>query len=292
MVSPCILNPDLRARGITRDQDREWFTRARERCQRYGIDVVPLPCPETLYLGSDREPGMFLDRLDTQEFSDLLDSLECEVRKIISERGFPICIVGVNSSPTCGVDATWYGPPGSPGAKKPGRGVFLDRFSDLPAVDVAVFSRYRLYLAAPLFSKAERNYNRHLAERLRNNFFEVYLPQDAGDDSHTRDGTAHRKIFDQHLAALEATDLMVAVIDGADADSGTAWEMGYAFAKGLPVISIRTDFRMAGHHEHVNLMLEQSSAVVHSEEELLSRLFFPAYQVRHINADIGGSQIG
>jgi nucleoside 2-deoxyribosyltransferase len=156
----------------------------------------------------------------------------------------------------------------------PGRGVFLARFSALPAIDVSVFSRYRVYLAAPLFSVAERRYNYHLAKVLRTNLFEVYLPQDTGDDSHDRERSAHQAIFKKNLAALEAADLLVAVIDGADADSGTAWEMGYAFAKGIPVISIRTDFRMTGHQEHVNLMLEKSSAIVRSEEELLSRLSF------------------
>jgi nucleoside 2-deoxyribosyltransferase/predicted secreted protein len=275
LVSPCVLNPGLRARGITRDKDREWFARALERCQRFDIEVVALPCPETLYLGNDREPGMFLDRLNTQEFSDLLDALEQEVREIIRIRGPPLCIIGVNSSPTCGVDMTWYGPSASPDAKRLGRGVFLARFSGLPAIDVSVFSRYRVYLAAPLFSVAERRYNNYLAKFLRTNFFEVYLPQDTGDDSHGRDRIAHQEIFKKNLDALEAADLIVAVIDGADADSGTAWEMGYAFAKGIPVISIRTDFRMAGHEEHVNLMLEQSSAIVPSEEELLSRIFFP-----------------
>ncbi len=280
LAAPCILHPALRARGITTDKDREWFARALQRCHHFGIGILPLPCPETLYLGADREPGMFFDRLDTREFSDLLDRLEHEVREIIAKRGPPLCIVGVNSSPTCGVDAAWFGPVGSPDAKKPGRGAFLARFSDLPAIDVSVFSRYRLYLAAPLFSAAERHYNCQLAELLRKHLYDVYLPQDTGDDSHTRDRTAHQGIFEQNLAALAATDAVVAVIDGADADSGTAWEIGYAYAKGIPVVAIRTDFRMAGHHEHVNLMLEQSSAVVHSEEELLSRLHawggFPA----------------
>lgn len=275
LVSSCILNPGLRAKGITRDEDREWYTRALERCRRYRIAAVPLPCPETLYLGKDREPGMFLDRLNTPEFSDLLDSLEDEVREMMSARGPPLCIIGVNSSPTCGVDATWYGPAGSPAAKKPERGEFLARFPDLPAVDVSVFSRYRLYIAAPLFSSGERDFNRHLAELLRENFFEVYLPQDTGDDSPSRDRRTHKVIFQQNLAALERADMLVAIIDGADADSGTAWEMGYAFAKGIPVISVRTDFRMAGQHEHVNLMLEESSTVVRSVEELVSRLLFP-----------------
>ena len=98
---------------------------------------------------------------------------------------------------------------------------------------------------------------------------------DVGDDTHHRDRKAHWDIFSRHLAALGDTDIVVAVIDGADADSGTAWEMGYAYAHGIPVIAIRTDFRMAGHHEHVNLMLEQSARVVRSEEDLLEALKSP-----------------
>jgi nucleoside 2-deoxyribosyltransferase/predicted secreted protein len=275
LVSPCILNPDLRARGITRQEDLERYSRAVERCRRFGIEMIPLPCPETLYLGADREPGMFLDRLNTPEFASLLGNLEAEVRAIIKERGPPLCIIGVNSSPACGVDATWYGPAGSDEARKTGRGAFLSRFTDIPAIDVTDFARYRVYLAAPLFSRAEKEYNISLFETLASHFFEVYLPQEVGDDSHHRDNKAHRDIFNRHLAALENTDIVVAVIDGADADSGTAWEMGYAYAHAIPVIAIRTDFRMAGHHEHVNLMLEQSGLVVHSAEDLLEALRSP-----------------
>lgn len=33
-----------------------------------------------------------------------------------------------------------------------------------------------------------------------------------------------------------------AVLDGVDVDSGTAWEIGYAYARGKPIIGLRTDF--------------------------------------------------
>ena len=77
--------------------------------RKFGIDVVPLPCPETLYLGPDREPGTYLERLNTPEFATLLEGLRQQVDKIIEERGPPLCILGVNSSPTCGVTSTYYG---------------------------------------------------------------------------------------------------------------------------------------------------------------------------------------
>ena len=276
LVCPCILSPDLRARGITSSRDLELFSRARERCQKFGLEMVPLPCPESMHLGNDREPATYLDRLNTREFDDLLDALEQQTREIIAERGPPLCILGVNSSPACGVDTMYYGPGSAgPAGKRAGRGVFLNRFPEIPAVDVEFFANYRIYLAAPLFSEAERDFNRKLYKILTSHFFQVYLPQEAGDDTCSRSHEAHREIFQKHVEAFRSIDIVVAVVDGADADSGTAWEMGYAYGTGKPVIALRTDFRMAGRCEHVNLMLEKSAKVVGSTGELLRVLRVP-----------------
>ena len=236
--------------------------------------MVPLPCPETVYLGLEREPGTFLERLNTPAFTRLLDTLEAQVKVIIEQRGKPLCILGVNSSPTCGVTSTYYGSESNEPPKREGRGVFLVRFPGINAIDVAEFARYRIYLAAPLFSEAEREYNRIIAALLKENFFDVYLPQDTGDTHAERGEQEHFQIFEQNKKALQDADLVVAIIDGADADSGTAWEMGYATALGKPVIAIRTDFRRVGHEELVNLMLEQSSVVVKNRKELLAALGF------------------
>lgn len=275
LCSPCVLRPGLRAEGITQPSDLDLFAKTVERCTRFGIEIVPLPCPESLYLGPDRKPGTYLARLHTPEFSNLMDRLEQEVTDTIRERGPPLCIIGVNSSPTCGVTSTWYGAVGDKPPKREGRGVFLSKFSAVPAVDVAVFARFRIYLAAPLFSEAERLFNASVARLLREHLFDVHLPQEAGDNSHIRDNRKQEEIFLKNKTALEESDVVVAIIDGADADSGTAWEMGYASAEGKPVIALRTDFRRVGDHEHVNLMLEQSAKIVGSTEELLAALESP-----------------
>jgi nucleoside 2-deoxyribosyltransferase len=237
--------------------------------------MIPLPCPETAYLGPDRKPGTFLERLNTQEFTHLLDVMAEEVQEIIQLRGHPSCIIGVNSSPTCGVTSTYYGSEGIAPPKKAGRGMFLKRFPHIRALDVAIFSQYCVYLAAPLFSEPERAYNLLVAGELRNNFFDVYLPQEAGDDSDTRNKEEQVRIFSENLRALKNADIIVAIIDGADADSGTAWEMGYAYALGKQVIALRTDFRRSGRHEKVNLMLEESATVVTSVEYLLNAIKSP-----------------
>ncbi len=275
LCSPCILNPGLRAEGITRQSDLEAFGRTKARCEAFGIAMVPLPCPETLFLGTGRQPGTYLERLDTPAFTSLLDQLHDDVRELMAERGPPLCLIGVNSSPTCGVTATWYGSRGDEPPKRAGRGVFLSRIAGVPAIDTVTFSRYRIYLAAPLFSAAERSYNAFLADLLKKNLFEVYLPQDAGDDSASRESSGQERLFSLNHRALEAADIVVAVIDGADADSGTSWEMGYATARGKPVVALRTDFRRVGENEHVNLMLEQSATVVTSTNDLLMALHAP-----------------
>jgi len=264
LIAPCIASPACRARGITTDEDLGYFKRAVERCRRFSIEMVPLPCPETIYLGIGREPGSFLDRLATPEFAALLDQLEEEVRTMIREGGEPpLAIIGVDSSPACGVTATYHS-----SVKQPGRGAFLARFPDIPAVDVKEFARYRVYLAAPLFTEAEQAYNLVLRDLLEAHLFDVYLPQVVVDTRHTRCQEENGTIFAQHLRALQETDIVVAVIDGADADSGTSWEMGCAYALNKKIAALRTDFRAVGHYERVNLMLEESAAVVTAKEDL------------------------
>src|SRR3990172_1385249 len=107
-----------------------------------------------------------------------------------------------------------------------------------------------VYLAAPLFSEAELDFNRRLK-----------------DEEHRQE-----IIFNKNMAGLENSDIIVAVIDGTDVDSGTAWEIGYAYAKGKPVLGLRTDFRTLGIEGTVNLMIESSVILCKSIPELLNRL--------------------
>jgi nucleoside 2-deoxyribosyltransferase len=45
---------------------------------------------------------------------------------------------------------------------------------------------------------------------------------------------------------LDRCDGVLAVLDGVDVDSGTAAEIGYATARGRPVVGLRTDLRPGG----------------------------------------------
>jgi nucleoside 2-deoxyribosyltransferase len=97
----------------------------------------------------------------------------------------------------------------------------------------------KIYLAGPLFSTAERDFNARLAEGLRAKEHEVYLPQESEQATMTP-----KQIFDADVGGIDWADIVVANMDGADPDSGTCWECGYAYGRKMPVVVFRTDFRV------------------------------------------------
>gem|GEM_PF-253205 len=108
----------------------------------------------------------------------------------------------------------------------------------------------RLYWAGPLFSIGERWLNQTLAESLMDLGYDIFLPQT--ECAGLRDPQA---IFERCRAGLDRVDGVIAVLDGADADSGTCWECGYAFAHQRPIVALRTDFRGSGDSGGFNAML-------------------------------------
>lgn len=128
-----------------------------------------------------------------------------------------------------------------------------------------------VYFAAPLFSEAELDFNRMLRDEIKNGGFSVFLPQEDSNNVKDRDDR-QMIIFSKNEAAIKRSDIVVAVVDGADVDSGTAWEIGYAYALGKPVLGLRTDFRTLGIEGTVNLMIERSTVLCKNIPELLNRL--------------------
>jgi nucleoside 2-deoxyribosyltransferase len=121
----------------------------------------------------------------------------------------------------------------------------------------------RVYLAGPLFTLAERRFMAHLRDLAGAVPGVVALwPGDffAGDDLAAMGAAAKSHIFWGCVAGIDGCDRVVAVLDGAQVDDGTSWETGYAFARGVPVWGLRTDFRAAGDTvaSLVNCMIECS----------------------------------
>jgi nucleoside 2-deoxyribosyltransferase len=113
----------------------------------------------------------------------------------------------------------------------------------------------RIYFAAPLFSAAERDWNARLAAALRGAGHEVFLPQ---EQEPARDAAG---IFATDLGGIDWADGVVAIMDGADPDSGTCWEVGYAYRK-KPIVLVRTDMRStASDGSSYNAMLAESATI-------------------------------
>ena len=66
------------------------------------------------------------------------------------------------------------------------------------------------------------------------------------------------EIGGNNRAGIDRADMVLAVLDGVDVDSGTAAEIGYAFAKGKPILGYRGDFRLSADNDGttVNLQVE------------------------------------
>ena len=122
----------------------------------------------------------------------------------------------------------------------------------------------RVYLAAPLFTQAQRRWNRQFAEALAaawprttglDHEIEVILPQAfaAPEDDEGR----FQVLFERCIVEIDQADAVVTVLEGADADSGAAFEHGYAFAKGKPIVGVRSDVRDNRVHG-LNIMLDQT----------------------------------
>ena len=119
----------------------------------------------------------------------------------------------------------------------------------------------KIYLAGPLFSLTERSSNRAFAGALEGALpgSRIVLPQDFKVEGDYNDGQHWNSLFRQCLEGIDSSDAVVAVVDGADADSGTAFEMGYAYKADIPVLALRTDLRQ-NQDRGVNMMLSRGCA--------------------------------
>lgn len=131
-------------------------------------------------------------------------------------------------------------------------------------------SGLKAYVAGPLFDEGERYWIETVEQLVAAEGFVTFLPH---RDNPPKDEFNVRQIFDNDRRGIDECDVVVANLNGIITDDGTAWELGYAFAKGKYLIGMHTDWRRRFDHEVVNLMLECSlHRMVHSLEELRAAL--------------------
>lgn len=114
----------------------------------------------------------------------------------------------------------------------------------------------KLYFAGPLFTTPERVWNAEVTAGLRAAGNEVFLPQE------NEPGLDAQGIFAADKAGIDWSDALIAIMDGPSPDSGTCWEVGYAFGTQKPSVLVRTDFRaLAGIAGEYSPMLTQAARI-------------------------------
>ena len=113
----------------------------------------------------------------------------------------------------------------------------------------------QIYLAGPLFTLAEQRFNEALADEIARQHagITVFLPQERAKQFLGKPDQ-NANLFADCVAGVRASDAIVAILDGADADSGTSVEIGLAHGLGKPILGLRTDFRIS-EEQGLNLMV-------------------------------------
>jgi nucleoside 2-deoxyribosyltransferase len=134
----------------------------------------------------------------------------------------------------------------------------------------------RIYFAGPLFTPYERSFIDECAAVLRRDCFEVFVPHE--HELATGADVTAAWIFAKDRPGIEGADAMLAILDGASVDDGTACEIGmfHALMQSDPakkgIVGLLTDIRGArGESIGVNLfvqgVIEDAGRIVTSIDE-------------------------
>lgn len=129
----------------------------------------------------------------------------------------------------------------------------------------------KVYIAGKIGTELEREYLEKVDKICKSFGFETFLPhRDVGLAKNTNDV---KKIFEGDIKkGFENVKLIIAILDGLHVGAGTAWELGYAYAKGIPAIGIKTDEKVEDALEYLSAILIGSMEIVNSLDELKEKL--------------------
>jgi len=132
-----------------------------------------------------------------------------------------------------------------------------------------------VYIASPLgFADSTRRFNEVLVDELSKNInniiisnpwdYDPEVAQEFKNASEIHDQDLRRKrlheidlvLGEKNVQDIEKVDAVLAILDGVDVDSGTAAEIGFAFAKNKLIIGYRGDIRKTGDNEGVVVNLQ------------------------------------
>ena len=128
----------------------------------------------------------------------------------------------------------------------------------------------KIYVAGTLRGEVNR---KELEEvnKVCEEFGETYLPH--RDMGLFEEGMDPNPIFEENKNRVDWCDVLVAVVDWKGISSGTAWELGYGYAKKKPVIALVEDKKTIRNDYRICVMCNNKKVVfVENLEELKEKL--------------------
>lgn len=124
----------------------------------------------------------------------------------------------------------------------------------------------KAYIAGPLGSKKDRDSVQKISDLCKGMGLKTFLPhRDVGLWSNFKDT---KKIAKGDLKGFKDCKLLVANLNGFTVGTGTVWEMGYAHAKRIPVIAIKTDRKVEDSIDELSAIVIGTTKIVDSLENL------------------------
>lgn len=129
----------------------------------------------------------------------------------------------------------------------------------------------KVYIAGKLCSETEREFLEKLAGLVEELGFETFLPhRDVGLVKGMKD--VEKAFKGDIINGFRNVSLVIADLNGLHIGAGTAWELGYAYAKGIPVIGIKEDESIEDALDSLSAIIIHSTKIVGSLEELKKEL--------------------
>ena len=96
-----------------------------------------------------------------------------------------------------------------------------------------------IYIAGPFFTDKERTFLKIVIESVKEIFpnEELFIPMEhfIPNGENLSNNEWAEAVFKMDVEALNRCNRVIAAYSGLYSDTGTAWEIGYAYAKGIPV---------------------------------------------------------
>jgi|SRR3989344_5557521 len=125
----------------------------------------------------------------------------------------------------------------------------------------------RVYIAGKLGTENEKDLLERVDSLCKSLGFKTFLPH--RDVGIVKDISDVERVFKGDIIeGFRDCGLIIAVLDGLHVGAGTAWELGYAYSKGIPAIGLKTDETVSDALDYLSAILIGSMKIVKSLEEL------------------------